>query len=162
MSSGAEQAFEQLRAEVTVMRRIIEELQRAIEAVPTVDYSPTLGEIAGAQQHIAANIEVIAKAAGALSHRERMMRELVWARDTALSPALDALTAAQREATSVVQMIRQSAGIARVRNEQRQAVKVALAGGVALGLLAYPLAVKPTVETMAGLWQAKPPSEQER
>ncbi len=32
MSGGAERAFEQLRAEVTIMRRVVEELRAAVEA----------------------------------------------------------------------------------------------------------------------------------
>lgn len=148
--SDAAQAFEQLRAEVTVMRRTVEELRTAVEAVPTVDYALTLGEIA-------ADIDAIAEATGGLSYAERVMQELVQARDTAMRPAITQLMTAQNSAMGVAQAVRNAFDFVRTEQEQRRALKWAFGIGVVAGLLLFPSIVGPIIGKVAGL-QADDPA----
>lgn len=141
MSEGAEQAFEQLRAEVTVMRRAIEELQRAVEAIPTIDYGETLGEIGARHDEIAEDIGTIAAFTGAMSHGERLQRELTWARDTALRPALDALARTEQQAASTARLMQDMLRARLAFRARWRAVGLTAAIGIALGLMLYPVTI---------------------
>ncbi len=61
----AAREFGKLRAEVTKLRADIARLQVAVQTVPKIDYSQTLGEMAGEQETIADRIDAVAKHTGA-------------------------------------------------------------------------------------------------
>lgn len=150
----AERAFEQLRAEVTVMRRIVEELQQTVEAVPTDDMSATLQTMARTQAGLLRRIERITDYIGAATPPERLQRELTWARDTAMRPAVERLAAVEGDVKATLQTLHVMIGTVRSREQQRRVLRLALAIGVAMGLAGYPLVVQSTVDAVVDLWRA--------
>jgi hypothetical protein len=97
----AEQAFDELRAEVTVMRRAVEELKDAVGELPLHDYGESLAAVVETQRLLAAARDARWAAAGARLAEVQRRHVLVafavgiaaglLAVPTIVGPALDAL-----------------------------------------------------------------------
>lgn len=136
---GAAQAFAELRAEVTVMRRAIEGLPGAIKSLAPPDYSPSFGAVgktlagvdarlAGIEGHPALKMTP-AQHGGAMQEAgAEIMRGAV----VALNAAAGELWSAKKEVASI-------AVTARTAEAQKQALIWAVGAGVAVGLVLFPM-----------------------
>lgn len=152
-----DRAFEQLRAEVTILRRVVEELQATLEALPTADLSATLGAMARTQIRLLRRVERIADSIGAATPPERLQRELAWARDTALRPAVEGLARVQGETSATLQTLQALIGSVRSTEAHRRALVRTLAIGVAIGLAGFPLLVQPVIDALVEVIVAETP-----
>jgi hypothetical protein len=144
-----DRTFEQLRAEVTIMRRVVEELQATVETAPIDDLSATLGAMARTQVRLLRRIERVADHIGAATPPERLQRELAWARDTALRPAVERLARVQGETSGALQTLHALIGSVRPTGARRRALVRTLAIGIAIGLVGFPLLVQPVIDALA-------------
>ena len=152
-----DRAFEQLRAELTIMRRVVEELQATVEAVPTDDMAATLRAIAKAQAWLLRRFERITDYIGAATPPERLQRELAWARDTALRPSVERLARLQGETSATLQTLQVLIGSVRSIEAHRRAFVRTLAIGVVVGLAGFPLLVQPVIDVLAEVVAAGTP-----
>ena len=136
---GAARAFEALRAEVSVLRRAVEALPGAIEEVRAPDYGPTLGAMAqalsGLGEGLAAIEEHPALALTPEGHAraiERAGAEIVSEASRALREETDAVAREGRRLAAIV-------GQAAARDRQRRERVWFGGGGVAVGLVLFPL-----------------------
>ena len=136
---GAAQAFAELRAEVTVMRRALEGLPSIIKAMASPDYSPSFGAVgktlasvdarlAGIEGHPALKMTP-AQHGGAMQQAGAdIMRVAV----VALNAAAGELWGAKKEVASI-------AVTARTAEAQKHALLWGIGGGVAVGLVLFPM-----------------------
>jgi len=136
---GAAQAFAELRAEVTVMRRAIESLPAVIKSLAPPDYSPSFGAVgktlasvetrlAGIEGHPALKMTP-AQHGGAMQQAGAdIMRVAV----VALNSAAGEFWSAKKEVASI-------AVTARTAEAQKHALQWAVGAGVAVGLVLFPM-----------------------
>ena len=91
----AARAFDDLRAEVSVMRRALEALPHAMEASRPPDYSEDIGQVKQAVGALAARIEVLEKKPGLTMTPSAYAREISWAGQEATSEARKGLQQAE-------------------------------------------------------------------
>ena len=136
---GAAQAFAELRAEVTVMRRALEGLPAVINGMASPDYSPSFGAVgktlasvdarlAGIEGHPALKMTPAQHGSVMQDAGAEIMRGAVVALHTAARELWDA----KKEVASI-------AVTARTAEAQKQALLWAIGGGVAVGLVLFPM-----------------------
>ncbi len=135
----AAQAFVELRAEVTVMRRAVEGLPGVISSLEPPDYSPSFGAIGKALANVEerlANIEGHSALQMTPAHYSSAMQ-------AAGSPIIDtAVSAVNLSAAKLAQAGREVASVvANERNyqDQNRALRWAVGAGIAAGLVLYPI-----------------------
>jgi hypothetical protein len=135
----ATRAFEDLRAEVVVLRRAVEALGPALKENRAPDYSLTLGQIAKAQatvcEHLASMEGHPALQLTPEAFRARVERAVTEASRQVLRDAEGAARAiswANQEAQAMI-------GSARTREAQNRRLLQAVAIGIAAGLILFPL-----------------------
>ena len=89
-------AFDDLRAEVSVMRRALEALPQAMEASRAPDYSEDIAQVKQAVDALAARIQVLEKKPGLTMTPSAYAREISWAGQEATSEARKALQQAEQ------------------------------------------------------------------
>jgi Family of unknown function (DUF6118) len=136
---GAEQAFEDLRAEVKVLRRAVESLPEAWAANRPANYTATLGQIAKGLEVLAGQVRTIEQHPAIhmtpVQHQQAILRAGEGAMDSAVRK-LDSATA------DAVQVRHELAGlVGSMRGQQKQFEQLFWTGLVAamLGLLISPL-----------------------
>ena len=137
--SGAEQAFEELRAEVKVLRRAVEALPEAWAANRPANYTETLGAIAKKLEILASHLQAIEQHPAIRMSPEQHQRAIVAAGEELIHNAVQKLDSATAEA---VKERRELAGLIGSMRGQRQQWKwLAWTGAVALllGLLVSPV-----------------------
>jgi hypothetical protein len=136
---GAAQAFADLRAEVTVMRRAMEGLPAVIKSLAPPDYSPSFGAVGKAL----ANVE--ARLAGIEGHpalkmtpaqHGGAMRE---AGASIFGDAVSSLNLGAQQLWRVKEEVQSLAVTARSAEAQKQALLWAVGAGVAVGLVLFPM-----------------------
>jgi hypothetical protein len=138
----AAQAFEDLRGEVSVLRRTIEELSGQWESHRPPDYTVTLGAIAKGLATVAERLEVIeahpALKLTAQQHQEAIALAGNGLMRGAAEKFYAATTAAERERQTLVGLIGSA------RTQAKQLKWLAWTGGIALllGLLLSPFVVR--------------------
>ena len=136
---GAAQAFAELRAEVTVMRRAIEGLPAAIKGLASPDYSPSFGAVgktlasvdarlAGIEDHPALKMTPAQHGGAMREAGADIMRE-----------AVNSVNAGARELWSATREVASIAVTARSAEAQRHALLWAVGAGVAVGLVLFPM-----------------------
>lgn len=136
---GAAQAFAELRAEVTVMRRAIEGLPGAIKGLAPPDYSPSFGAVG----KTLASLE--ARLAGIEGHPALKMTPAQHGsamRDAGagiFGDAVISLNLGAQQLWRVKEEVQSLAVTARAAEAQRQAVLWAVGAGVAVGLALFPM-----------------------
>lgn len=151
---GAERAFDELRAEVTVMRRTVEHLADAVGEVPRIDYSDTLAAVLKGHGAIARHIQHIAHVSGAYLPPEQLETEMARAREAAMGPLKADVQLAKDALRLAAQRFEVAAGVVRSRRDQWRAILTAAAIGVVLGLVMYPAVISPAVGAVQGFWKA--------
>lgn len=147
----ATQAFEELRAEITVMRRAIEALEPAMREGRSPDYSPTLGVLSKNLHAVALRVDAIEKHTGARLSPELYQREMQRAQESVLRPFRDGLEGARREVIEAALSLRDAVGTVREKREQGRHLFWTAMGGVAVGLVAFPLVLFPIARWLPGV-----------
>ena len=144
----ATRAFEDLRAEVVVLRRAVEALGPALKANRAPDYSLTLGQITTTQAAIGAHLETMenhpALQLTPAAFGEQVERAVAEASRQVLHDAEGAARAiswANQEAQAII-------GSARTREAQNWRLLEVAALGVAAGLILFPLLGFPLVRNL--------------
>lgn len=152
--NGAERAFEELRAELTVMRRTVEQLADAVGEVPRVDYSVTLATVLKGHTVIARHIQHIAQVSGAYVPADQLEAEMARAREAAMRPLRADVQLAKDALRLAAQRFEVAAGTVRTRQDQWRKISWAAAIGIVVGLVAYPAVVRPVLGAVQGYWKA--------
>lgn len=148
----AERAFDHLRAEVTIMRRAVEELSAAVEEGRAPDYAEALAHIVKTNTVIARNVEHIAGHTGARLPPDQYEREMTRAADLAFRPVRQALDGAERRLMDAAQRFDSAQAMMRNRAHQREQVWRALAIGASIGVLLIPLLLLPLLRLLPKSW----------
>jgi len=133
------QAFEDLRAEVSVMRRAVEALPGAWEENRPPDYSPDLGQLTKGLAVVAAQLDAINKHPTLTMTPEQHRQAIAQAGNDLMREAAQKLDRATQDAERERRQFAGLIGTARRRGEQRTwLIYVGIAAFV-LGLLVSPL-----------------------
>ncbi|MCM3681755.1 DUF6118 family protein [Sphingomonas paucimobilis] len=135
---AATEAFEEVRAEVTLLRRAIERLAAERAEVPAPkDYDETLGRIAQAINKLAERMDVLADRPGIKITPEGIARQIATAGGTSraddqrtIAEARDALERTTAQLAGVVASARRG-------DEQNRWLAWSAIGGVALGIVLW-------------------------
>lgn len=151
---AAAQAFEEVRAEVTLLRRAIERLaaERAEVPVPK-DYDETLGRIAQAINKLAERMDVLADRPGIKITPEGIARQIATAGSA--TRADDQRTIAEARG-ALERTTAQLAGVvasARRGDEQNRWLAWTAIGGVALGMLLWAVFAGMVARAVPASWQ---------
>ncbi|TGD92271.1 DUF6118 family protein [Methylobacterium nonmethylotrophicum] len=135
---GAARAFEALRSEVSVLRRAVEALPRAIEEVRAPDYGPTLGAIAQALSGLEEGLSAIEAHPAVKLTPESYARAIERAGAGIMREASRALRdetdAVGRERHQLAAIVGQAAT---QELQSRQRIRFGI-GGLAIGLVLFP------------------------
>jgi len=137
----AARAFEDLTAEVRVMRR-------ALEARKPTDYAPTLAALTQQLERLTGATTAMARRPAVALTPENYAAQLRRATDEAARPAAAEL---QRVQTLTSTLERALGGI-RTREEQRRWVLRAAIGGMAAGVFVWALLLLPTARMLPTSW----------
>lgn len=148
----AERAFDHLRAEVTVMRRAVEELRTAVEDGEAPDYSEALAQIVNGNAVIAKHIERLAQHTGARLPPDQYAQQMAQAADNAFRPMREVLETAQRTLVHAAQRFDAAQQMARTRTQHREQIWAALAIGACGGMLLLALVLLPLVRLLPDSW----------
>lgn len=140
----AARAFEDLTAEVRVMRRAVE----ALEAKKPVDYAPTLAALTQELERLIAATTAMARRPAVALTPESYAAQLRRATDEAARPAAAEL---QRVQTLTSTLERALGGI-RTREEQRRWVWRAVIGGMVGGVFIWALLLLPMARMLPESW----------
>ena len=153
-ASDAAQAFEDLRAEVWVIRRAVEALPGAWEENRPPDYSADLGRIAGGLAVVAGQLEAIDKHPALRMTPEQYRQAITQAGHALMHEAERKLDQATREAEREREQLAKLIGTARRQDEQQRVLW--RTGGICLGVaLVLGLVLSPYLVSVLfwGSWQ---------
>lgn len=137
-SADPAQAFEDLRAEVSVMRRAVEALPSAWEENQPPDYSPDLGRIAKGLAVVAGQLDAINKHPALTTTPEQHRQAIAQAGNGLMREAVQKLDRATQDAERERQQLANLIGTARRQDEQRTWLVYAALAAFAVGLLVSP------------------------
>ena len=137
-SADPAQAFEDLRAEVSVMRRAVEALPGAWEENQPPDYSPDLGRLAKGLAVVAAHLDAINKHPALTMTPEQHRQAIALAGNGLMREAAQKLDRATQDAERERQQLANLIGTARRQDEQRTWLVYAALAAFAVGLLVSP------------------------
>jgi len=136
------QAFEDLRAEVSVLRRAVEALPGAWEDNRPPDYTPSLGTIAKGLAVVAGQLDAIRKHPALRLTPEQHQQAVAQAGNGLMREAVQTLDRAAQDAERARQQLAGLIGTARTQGAQRTSLWwtgcIAFAVALMLGLLASP------------------------
>lgn len=133
------QAFDDLRAEVSVLRRAVEALPAAWKANQAPDYSPDLGRLTKGLTIIASHVDAMERhpAFGLTPESHRL--EMAKAGEALMLDASRKLTQATQDAQRGRDQLANVIGIARRQDQQRRWLLYTGIGAVVLGIVLSPL-----------------------
>ena len=136
---GAAQAFAELRAEVTVMRRAMEGLPAVIKSLAPPDYSPSFGAVGKTLASVDARLAGIeghpALKMTPAQHGSAMQQ----AGADIMRGAVNAVNAGAQELWGATREVASIAVTARDAEAQKRALLWAVGAGVAVGLVLFPM-----------------------
>ena len=136
---GAAQAFAELRAEVTGMRRALEGLPSIIKTLASPDYAPSFGAVGKTLASVDARLAGIeghpALKMTPAQHGDAIERAGV----TIFSNAVGSLNLGAQQLWRVKEEVQSLAVTARSAEAQRKALQRAAGAGVAVGLVLFPM-----------------------
>lgn len=133
------QAFEDLRAEVSMLRRAVEALPGAWEESQPPDYTPTLGEIAKGLAAVDSRLADIEAHPALRVTPEQHRQAVAQAGNSLMREAVQKLDRAAQDAERERQQLAGLIGTMRTQDEQRGWLLWATAGALAVGLLVSPI-----------------------
>ena len=131
-SGSAARAFDDLRAEVSVLRRALESLPAAWQANQAPDYTPTLGAISKRLQEVASRLQAIEGHPALRMTPEHHQQAMTRAGGTVMQESASRLDLATNELTAII-------GSARAQEQQTKWVVVTAATALVIGLLLSPI-----------------------
>ncbi|WP_234732014.1 DUF6118 family protein [Acidocella facilis] len=137
-SADPAQAFEDLQAEVSVMRRAVEALPSAWEENQPPDYSPDLGRIAKGLAVVVAQLDAINKHPALTMTPEQHRQAIAQAGNGLMREAAQKLDRATQDAERERQQLAGLIGTARRQDEQRTWLIYAALAAFLVGLLVSP------------------------
>ena len=137
-ASDPAQAFENLRAEVSMMRRAVEALPGAWEENQPPDYSPDLGHIAKSLDVVIARLDAINKHPALTMTPEQHRQAIAQAGSELMREAAQKLDLVIQDAERERQQLAGLIGTARRQDEQRNWLLWAASGALVVGLLVSP------------------------
>jgi hypothetical protein len=126
-TSGAERAFEALRAEMAALRQ-------AVEGQTAPDYALTLGVIAKELQAVGARLTAIESHPAMAMTPEGYSGQLIAAAERAHQSGGKAIWDVQTQLGTAARQLERSAGNIHAREEQQRRIGIALAAGILLGI----------------------------
>lgn len=135
----AAQAFEALRAEVSVQRRAIEALSAALQSIRSTDYTPTLGKIAKGLEDMNARLDTIEGHPALQLTPEQHQRAMAKAGSGLMHDMAQQMERATEAAASHGQHLAGVIGTARRQDQQLKWVVVTGAVALVVGLLISPI-----------------------
>ena len=146
-------AFEQLRGEVALLRRAVEGLTAAREAIDIPDYEPTLARTEKVLGLLVQQTDAMRRSPAMAITPETMGSRLNASVVQAVSAARGEVQASKSALDGAIGDLRVLMASARRADEQKQWLYVVGGGGVLLGLLLYALLVGPIARMMPTGWQ---------
>jgi hypothetical protein len=138
----AAQAFEDLRSEVSVLRRAVEALPGEWEANQPPDYTPTLGSIAKGLKAVADRLQSIEGHPALRITPDQHQQAIAKAGNNLMQEAGSKLYAAGRELEQTREHLAALIGSARTQDKQRRWLAITAAAALVVGLLLSPFAVR--------------------
>jgi Family of unknown function (DUF6118) len=155
-TADAAQAFEDLRAEVSGMRRAVEALSGAWEDNQPPDYSPDLGRIAKGLAVVAGQLDAINTHPALTMTPEQHRQAIAQAGDWLVRETTHKLDRAAQHMERERQHLADLIGAARRRGDQRNGLITVGIGGLMLGVLVWTILVEVLPWGM-GTWLAAVP-----
>ena len=144
-SSGAvdaAQAFEDLRSEVSVLRRAVEALPAEWEANQPPDYTPTLGSIAKGLKAVTDRLQSIEGHPALRMTPDQHQQAIAKAGDTLMQEAASKLYAARRGFEQEREHLAGLIGSGRTQDKQRRWLVTTAAAALLVGLVISPFATR--------------------
>jgi hypothetical protein len=140
-ASGAERAFENLRAEISIMRKSLEELEARVQSSRPRDYTPTLTKFDEGQRVLAQKLETLS-AHPALSMRPAdYQRAVLESGQTVMREATVEVRGAASRMAEATAACTQMMGTVRTQNRQFKWVFWSAVAALILGLVLSPWVV---------------------
>ena len=147
------EAFERLRGEVALLRRAVEGLTTAREAIDIPDYEPTLARTEKILGALVQQVDALRKSPAMTVTPETMASRLNASVVEAVNAVRGETQASKTALDSAIRDLRGLAGAVRRANAQRKWLFIAGGGGLAAGLLLYALMAGPIARMMPASWQ---------
>lgn len=149
----AEQAFENLRAEVSLMRRAVERLAAERAEMPEApDYSETLGVISRNLSGTAQRVDALVKSPALALTPGELNRQIVEVGSAGRSEDRRAIAAARQTIEEVATKMGRQLDSHVMADEQRRRLWRVGLGGLALGMLLWAIVAGPIARTMPASW----------
>lgn len=150
---AAAEAFEGLRAEVTLLRRGVERLTaERVEVPQPKDYDETLGRIAKAINKLAERMDVLAERPGISITPEGIARQIAAAGSTVRAEDQRTIAAAGKSLEDATRALDGYVVSARRGDEQNRWLAWTAIGGVALGLFLWAVFAGAVARTVPESW----------
>jgi hypothetical protein len=150
----AAQAFQELRAEVTLMRRAVERLTaERIEVPEAPDYSETLGVIANNITATAQRVDMLVKSPMLAMTPEQLAGRITAAASTARQEDKQTIATARTGLEDVTRQLHSYVVSARRGDEQNRWLAVAGVVGMLVGMVLWATLAAPIARTLPASWQ---------
>ena len=146
-------AFEQLRGEVALLRRAVEGLTAAREAIDIPDYEPTLARTEKVLGLLVQQTDAMRRSPAMAITPETMGSRLNASVVQAVSVARGEVQASKSVLDGAAMDLRRLAASVRSANEQKRWLWLVGGGGLFLGLLLYAMLAGPIARVMPASWQ---------
>lgn len=151
---AAAEAFEGLRAEVTLLRRAVERLTAERAELPAPkDYDETLGRIAKAINKLAERMDVLAERPGVSITPEGIARQVAAAGNTVRAEDQRAIAASAKSLEDATRALHGYIVSARRGDEQNRWLAWTAIGGVALGMFLWAIFAGAVARTVPESWR---------
>ena len=150
----AAQAFEELRAEVTLMRRAVERLMaERLEVPEPPDYSETLGVIANNITAMAQRVDMLVKSPMLAMTPEQMAGRITAAASTARQEDRQTIATARTGLEDVTRQLHGYVVSARRGDEQNRWLAFAAIGSIVFGMIAWAVFAGVVARAVPASWQ---------
>lgn len=150
----AAQAFEELRAEVTLMRRAVERLTAERMEVPEPpDYSETLGVIANNITATAQRVDMLVKSPMLAMTPEQLAGRITAVASTARQEDRQTIATARTSLEDVTRQLHSYVVSARRGDEQNRWLMWTAIGGVVIGIILWTVFAGVVARAMPASWQ---------
>jgi hypothetical protein len=150
----AAQVFEELRAEVTLMRRAVERLTAERMEVPEPpDYSETLGVLANDITATAQRVDLLVKSPMLAMTPEQMAGRITAAANTVVREDRQTIATARTGLEDVTRRLHSYVVSARRGDEQNRWLALAGFGGTLFGMALWATLAAPIARTLPASWQ---------
>lgn len=147
------EAFDRLRGEVALLRRAVEGLTAARDAIDIPDYEPTLARTEKILGILVQQTDAMRKSPAMALTPETLGSRVSASVAQAVNAVRGEAQASKSALDAAVSDLRRLAGSVRHAREQKQMLWLIGGGGLSLGLLLYALLAGPIARMMPASWQ---------